>query len=71
MQRYGDLRGWVIATVLYAAVHISSFNFMLIGAAAVAGAFWGLMYLRWKRLAPVIASHSLWSAFIFAVVPVP
>ena len=71
MDRYGEWRGWLIATVIYAGVHIGSFNFMLIGAAAVAGAFWGLLYLRWKGLAPVIISHSAWSAFVFAVVPVP
>jgi len=71
MIRYGTLRGWLLATAIYAGVHIWSFNFMLIGAAAVAGAFWGLLYLRWKNLAPVIISHAVWSAFIFAVVPIP
>ncbi len=69
--RYGSLRGWLLATAIYAGVHIWSFNFMLIGAAAVAGAFWGLLYLKWKNLAPVIISHAVWSAFIFAVIPVP
>jgi len=71
MVRYGKLRGWFIATAIYTGVHIWSFNFMLIGAAALAGAFWGLLYLRWKNLTPVIISHAIWSAFIFAVVPVP
>jgi membrane protease YdiL (CAAX protease family) len=42
---------------------------MLVGAAAVAGAFWGAMYARLGRLAPVIVSHALWSAVIFAVFP--
>jgi membrane protease YdiL (CAAX protease family) len=71
MIRYGELRGWLLATAIYAGVHIWSFNFMLIGAAAVAGAFWGLLYWRWKSLTPVIISHAIWSAFVFAVVPVP
>lgn len=71
MLRYGHGRGWLVATAIYAGVHIWSFNFMLIGAAAVAGAFWGLLYWRLQNLAPVIVSHALWSAFIFAVVPVP
>lgn len=71
MVRYGNLRGWLLATIIYAGVHVWSFNFMLIGAAAVAGAFWGLLYLRWKNLAPVIISHAVWSAFIFTIVPVP
>ena len=42
----------------------------VVGAAAVAGAFWGYLYWRWGRLGPVIISHSLWSAVIFAVAPV-
>ena len=69
MIRFGQWQGWLLATAIYAAVHIWSFNFMLIGAAAVAGAFWGAMYWRLKNLAPVIISHSVWSAVIFAVFP--
>jgi membrane protease YdiL (CAAX protease family) len=67
--RFGQWQGWLLATTLYAAVHIWSLNFMLVGAAAVAGAFWGAMYWRLKNLAPVIISHSIWSAVIFAVFP--
>lgn len=70
MVRFGPWRGWLLATVLYAAVHIWSLNFMLIGAAFVAGAFWGAMYWRFKNLAPVIISHSIWSTVIFAVFPI-
>ena len=71
MDRFGGLFGWLLATVCYAAVHIWSFNFMLIGAAAVAGAFWGAMYWRLSDLTPVIVSHSLWSAVIFTLLPIP
>ena len=69
MGRYGNWQGWLLATGIYAGVHIWSFNFMLIGAAAVAGAFWGAMFWRFKNLAPVIISHSIWSTVIFAVFP--
>ena len=71
MADHGNLKGWLMATAIYAGVHIWSFNFMLIAAAAVAGAFWGFFFWRLGRLAPVIVSHALWSAFIFAVVPIP
>ncbi|MBI9084109.1 MAG: CPBP family intramembrane metalloprotease [Desulfobacterales bacterium] len=71
MGRFGNARGWALATAAYALVHVCSMNFMLVGAAAVAGAFWGLLYWHWGRLWPVIISHALWSAFIFAVVPIP
>jgi membrane protease YdiL (CAAX protease family) len=69
MGRYGNWQGWLLATGIYAGVHIWSFNFMLMGAAAVAGAFWGAMFWRFKNLAPVIISHSIWSTVIFAVFP--
>ena len=70
MTRFGQWQGWLLATVIYAGVHIWSFNFMLVGAAFVAGAFWGVMYWRIKNLAPVIISHSIWSTVIFAVFPI-
>lgn len=69
MRRFGQWQGFVLATVIYAGVHMWSFNFMLIGAAAIAGAFWGCMYWRLKNLAAVIISHSVWSMVIFAVFP--
>lgn len=69
MTRFGGCGGWVLTTLIYAGVHLWSSNFMLIGAAAVAGAFWGAMYWRLRNLLPVIISHSLWSAVIFAVIP--
>ncbi len=69
MGRFGPWQGWLLATIIYAAVHIWSFNFMLIGAAFVAGAFWGAMYGYFKNLTPVIISHSVWSMVVFAVFP--
>lgn len=70
MERWGRWPGFLAATALYGGVHVFSMNLMLIGAACVAGAFWGLQYL-WKRdLASLIISHSLWSAVIFAVLPI-
>jgi len=71
MQRFGNSQGWVLASIVYAGVHIWSFNFMLIGAAGVAGAFWGALYWRLGRLGPVIVSHSIWSAVIFVLFPIP
>ena len=70
MIKYGNAAGFIITTLIYGGVHIFSLNIMLILAAFVAGAFWGGLYL-WKRdLVPVIVSHSLWSAVIFAVFPI-
>jgi membrane protease YdiL (CAAX protease family) len=70
MKKWGDFQGFVVGTLIYAGVHVFSFNLMLILAALVAGAFWGLLYL-WKRdLWVQITSHSFWSAVIFAVAPI-
>ena len=69
MRRYGPGQGWLFAAGIYALVHIWSLNFMLIGAAGVAGLFWGGMYRYLGNLAPVIVSHSIWSGVIFAVFP--
>ena len=69
MERFGRWPGWALATAVYAGVHVWSLNFMLVGAAAVAGAFWGAMYAHLGRLSPVILSHAVWSTVIFAVFP--
>jgi hypothetical protein len=70
MKKWGNFQGFGLATLIYAGVHVFSFNPMLILAALVAGTFWGLLYL-WKRdLLAQIISHSFWSAVIFAVAPI-
>lgn len=68
--RWGAFPAYLFTTGIYGAVHLFSLNLMLVLAAWVAGAFWGAFYLWRRDLVPVIISHSLWSAFIFAVVPV-
>jgi hypothetical protein len=70
IKKKGNFFGYLITTTVYAGVHIFSLNLLLILAAFVAGAFWGLLYL-WKRnLLIQVTSHSFWSAVIFAVVPI-
>jgi membrane protease YdiL (CAAX protease family) len=66
----GGFGGWIMAAVLYAAVHISSLNFMLVGAAGIAGLFWGFLYWRLKTLWPVVISHAVWAGLAFAVAPI-
>lgn len=69
MDAIGAWKGFALTTALYTIIHIWSFNFMLVGASCVAGAFWGFMYMRLGRLDSVIVSHALWSACIFALAP--
>jgi len=70
MDRFGELPGWLLGSLVYAAVHISSGNFMLVMAALVAGLFWGWLYWRARNLAPCIISHCLWTVGIFLLFPV-
>jgi len=70
MERWGNSAGYLATTAIYAGVHVFSWNLMLVAAASVAGAFWGLLYL-WKRdLLVQITSHSFWSAVIFGLAPI-
>lgn len=71
MNRWGQIAGWLIASLCYAAVHIVSGNFILVMAALIAGLFWGLLYLFLKaNLVPLIISHSLWTFGIFLLLPI-
>lgn len=61
----------VITALVYALVHIWSFNFMLIMAALVAGCVWGLIYrLRPNMLPALIVSHALWDVLVFIILPI-
>lgn len=62
---------FVLTTLIYALVHIWSFNFMLIMAALVAGAVWGFIYrLNPKLLPALVLSHALWDALVFVIFPI-
>ena len=64
-------KAFILTAVIYALVHIWSFNFMLIMAALVAGLFWGLIYrLRPQALPALIISHALWDALVFVLLPI-
>jgi CAAX protease family protein len=70
MEKWGKFSGVLVTTALYGGVHIFSGNLVLILAAMVAGAYWGILYLWKKDLLLQITSHAFWSAVIFAVAPV-
>lgn len=61
----------IITVVIYSLVHIWSFNFMLVMAAMVAGAVWGLIYrLKPELLPALVVSHALWDALVFVIIPI-
>ena len=64
-------KAFIMTAVIYALVHIWSFNFMLIMAALVAGFVWGLIYrLRPQALPALIISHALWDTLVFVLLPI-
>ena len=68
--RLGRAQGFAAATAIYGGVHVFSGNLMLVLAALVAGMWWGIHYAWKKDLLALIVSHSVWSAVIFAVLPI-
>lgn len=70
-RRWGANAGFIIATGLYTAVHVASCNFMLVGAALVAGGVWGLCYRLFPgRFTGIILSHALWDVAVFIWFPI-
>ena len=62
---------FLVTVIIYALVHIWSFNFMLVMAALVAGAVWGFIYrLRPSLLPALVVSHALWDALVFIILPI-
>jgi len=68
--RLGNIKGWLLAAILYAAVHIASLNFILVMAALVAGLIWGLLFIYRKSLSAAIISHIVWVILVFIIAPI-
>lgn len=68
--RYGRTGGYLAASLVYAAIHVFGFNFMLFMASLICGLFWGAMYLRYRSVWPGLISHAVWDVLIFVVMPV-
>ncbi|MGB8645357.1 MAG: CPBP family intramembrane glutamic endopeptidase [Anaerolineae bacterium] len=69
IQRYGMIPGAALGTLFYGSVHLASGNLTLIGAASVAGAFWGALAALGVPLTALIVSHIAWDIIIFLVAP--
>lgn len=69
-KRAADL-AFACTALVYALVHIWSFNFMLVMAALVAGVVWGFLYrVCPKALPALVVSHALWDALVFVILPI-
>jgi len=69
MRHYGRWPGAALASAAYAAVHLTTGNFTLMGAAGVAGAHWCALYAAGVPLGALIVSHCAWDVWIFLVQP--
>ena len=61
--------GYLTATALYGGAHIVTENATLVGAAAIAGAYWGLLRAVGVPLGALVVSHVAWDIWIFLVAP--
>ena len=67
---YGKNMAAFLAIAAYTLVHLFSFNFMLLVAAAVLGVVWSAIYRFYPRRLPMlIVSHALWDAAVFVFFP--
>ncbi len=70
-RRYPPVAAAVLGAAAYAGAHAPTANLTLVGAAGVAGLFWGGQYLLQRRLEPLIISHVVWDLWIFLIAPTP
>jgi len=61
--------GYLTATALYGGAHIVTENATLIGAATIAGAYWGLLRAVGVPLGALVVSHVAWDIWIFLIAP--
>ncbi len=69
-QNFGVATGVVLGVVAYGGAHVLTGRWMLAAAAAVGGAFWGVLYAWQSHLWPVVISHVVWDLLIFLVRPI-
>lgn len=61
--------GWIPSSVAYAGAHLVTGNATLIGAAGVAGLYWGALSALGAPMTALMVSHAAWDIWIFLVQP--
>ncbi|MGB9763748.1 MAG: lysostaphin resistance A-like protein [Candidatus Saccharicenans sp.] len=67
--RLGKWPGMLVVAGLYAAVHLSTKNPVLVLAALVGGLWWGYQYLKYESLLSNVISHLLCDLLVFLIFP--
>jgi hypothetical protein len=68
-ERYGNREGFIIAALVYAAIHVATGNLVLVLAALTGGLFWGWMYRKYHSVLMNSVSHVVWDLAVFLVFP--
>lgn len=68
--KLGRWGAFIVTTIIYGFAHIWAFNFMLLMAAIICGAFWGLIYMYNRNLVTVLISHAIWDVAVFILFPI-
>lgn len=68
-ERLKDRYALLAATLTYSMVHVWTMNAPLMLIAFIAGAFWGVLYMRTGSLVPPILSHIVWTELVFVYAP--
>ena len=61
--------GGLAAAAAYGGVHVVTGNTTLVGAAAIAGIYWGLLRALGMSMPALITSHIAWDIWIFLLAP--
>ena len=61
--------GWPLASGAYAGAHLVTRNATLVGAAGVAGIYWGALAALGTPMSALIVSHVVWDVWIFLLQP--
>ena len=69
MDEYGKPLGTVLGVASYGGAHLVTGNLTLIGAATIAGGYWGTLYAAGVPMGALIVSHMAWDVFIFLIAP--
>ena len=61
--------GVILSVMAYGIVHVASGNIMLIIASMVCGAFWSILFWRYRSISMNIISHVAWDLAVFLIWP--
>jgi membrane protease YdiL (CAAX protease family) len=61
--------GVIVTSLIYASIHLPTFNMPLVVAALIAGLIWGIIYEKTDSIWIVYFSHLVWTELIFVFLP--